>query len=76
MDHFRCGYYETKSKVIANPGWHTSFCAMSTSPLRLTELDGFEINTKSPTSISSGIVTFNFTGEDRKHAMQQWLCLD
>lgn len=57
---FRYGYYEVQAKTTANPGWHTSFWmfagngATTYVPTSYTEIDGFEINSDSPGSISMG----------------------
>jgi beta-glucanase (GH16 family) len=66
---YRYGYWETRAKMNDGVGWHTSFWAMagdgSTTfgPDRKTELDGFEIDSKSsPTalnSIHSGVHAWN-----------------
>ncbi|WP_020518926.1 glycoside hydrolase family 16 protein [Catelliglobosispora koreensis] len=66
---FRYGYYETRAKLNDGVGWHTSFWAMagdgSTTfgPDRKTELDGFEIDSKSSptalTNIHSGVHAWN-----------------
>ena len=59
-DSFRYGYYQVKAKITANPGWHTSFWVIAGDgtttypPAAKTEIDGFEINTDNPSSISMG----------------------
>lgn len=68
----RYGYYETRAKINDGVGWHSSFWLMagdgSTTfgPERRTEIDGFEIDSKSsPTALStnhSGIHGWNGTG--------------
>jgi beta-glucanase (GH16 family) len=65
----RYGYYETRAKMNDGVGWHTSFWAMagdgSTTfgPERRTEIDGFEIDSKSsPTALNtihSGVHAWN-----------------
>jgi len=57
---FRYGYYEVQAKTTANPGWHTSFWIFAGSgtstyvPTSSTEIDDFEINSDTPSSISMG----------------------
>ncbi len=65
----RYGYYETRAKINDGVGWHSSFWLMAgngttTFPAeRRTEIDGFEIDSKSsPTSLAnihSGVHAWN-----------------
>ncbi len=64
-DSFRYGYHQVKAKITANPGWHTSFWVFAGNgtttytPTAKTEIDGFEINTDNPSSISMGYIEWN-----------------
>jgi beta-glucanase (GH16 family) len=64
-DAFRYGYYQVQAKITANPGWHSSFWVFAGNgtttytPTAKTEIDDFEINTDSPSSISLGYITWN-----------------
>lgn len=57
---FRYGYYEVQAKTTANPGWHTAFWVYAGDgrttyvPTSSTEIDDFEINSDTPTSVSMG----------------------
>ncbi|MBB5874482.1 beta-glucanase (GH16 family) [Allocatelliglobosispora scoriae] len=67
----RYGYYETRAKINDGVGWHSSYWLMagdgSTTfgPERRTEIDGFEIDSKSsPTALNtnhSGVHAWNGT---------------
>jgi beta-glucanase (GH16 family) len=62
---FRYGYYQVQSKITANPGWHASFWLMegdgrtTWDPGAYTEIDGYEINSDHPESISAGILEWS-----------------
>ena len=64
-DTFRYGYYQVQAQTTANPGWHTSFWVFAGdgtttyTPTAKTEIDDFEINSDSPSSISLGYITWN-----------------
>jgi beta-glucanase (GH16 family) len=64
-DRFRYGYYQVQVQTTANPGWHTSFWVFAGNgtttytPTAKTEIDDFEINSDSPSSISMGYITWN-----------------
>jgi hypothetical protein len=59
---FRYGLYVVQAMTTANPGWHTSFWlyagngATTYVPTSFTEIDDFEINSDTPTSISMGVI--------------------
>jgi len=60
----RYGYYETRAKINDGAGWHSSFWLMAgdgsdtyTSEAR-TEIDGFEIDSISPSGIHHGVLTW------------------
>lgn len=62
---FRYGYYQVQAEVTANPGWHSSFWVFAGNgtttytPTAKTEIDDFEINTDSPSSVSMGYLEWN-----------------
>ncbi|WP_238015930.1 glycoside hydrolase family 16 protein [Dactylosporangium sp. AC04546] len=64
----RYGYYETRAKLNDGAGWHSSFWIMSgdgstTFPAsQRTEIDGFEIDSISPTRIHHGVLTWKGSG--------------
>lgn len=64
----RYGYYETRAKLNDGSGWHSSFWLMAgdgstTYPAsQRTEIDGFEIDSISPTRIHHGVLTWKGNG--------------
>ncbi|GAA1564765.1 hypothetical protein GCM10009827_102920 [Dactylosporangium maewongense] len=64
----RYGYYETRAKLNDGAGWHSSFWLMSgdgstTFPAsQRSEIDGFEIDSISPTRIHHGVLTWKGNG--------------
>ncbi len=64
---FGYGYYEVQAQTTSNSGWHNSFWMMraegtlTSGDHRFLEIDSFEINTQSPSAISSGLNTWNGT---------------
>jgi beta-glucanase (GH16 family) len=72
---FRYGYFQVTAQTPANPSeFHTSFwlsavgtplVSWNPAPSTLfTEIDGFEINSTSPSSISSGWITWSGAGSN------------
>jgi beta-glucanase (GH16 family) len=55
---FRYGYYEITAKTPADSGWHTAFWLNSAGASSWTEIDGFEINSQRPRSVSMGLLTW------------------
>lgn len=64
-DQFRYGYYQVEAKTTSNPGWHSSFWVFAGNgtttytPTAFTEIDDFEIESNSPSSISLGYNTWS-----------------
>ena len=64
IQRFRYGYYETRAKVNHGGGWHSAFWMMAgdggtTIPAdRRTEIDGFEIDSISPTKLRHNVITW------------------
>ena len=63
---FRYGFYETRVRINAGPGWHTAFwnkyAADGTTafdPAAKTEIDGFEIDSVNPRNIRHNIFKWN-----------------
>jgi beta-glucanase (GH16 family) len=67
---FRYGYYETRAKINAGPGWHSAFWSMCVDPAttnvscQKTEIDGFEIDSKNPSSIRNNIFDWGAGGSE------------
>ncbi|MCU1423501.1 MAG: hypothetical protein JWN36_3152 [Microbacteriaceae bacterium] len=69
---FGYGYYETRAKVNAGPGWHSAFWSMCTDPAtpqnyntcKKTEIDGFEIDSKNPGTIRNNIFDWGASGSE------------
>ncbi len=69
---FGYGYYETRAKVNAGPGWHSAFWSMCTDPAtpqdyntcKKTEIDGFEIDSKRPGTIRNNIFDWGAGGSE------------
>ncbi|PZG02943.1 glycoside hydrolase family 16 protein [Micromonospora deserti] len=65
---FRYGYYETRAKINDGSGWHSSFWLLAGdgsttySPEARTEVDGFEIDSISPTNVHQGVHTWDGAG--------------
>lgn len=62
---FGYGYYEVIARTTANQGWHNSFWMMrgdgsdTLGAGRYLEIDSFEINTQTPSTILSGLQIWN-----------------
>ena len=72
---FRYGYYETRAKINVGSGWHSSFWLMcgdgsTTYPAcQRTEIDGFEIDSASPQTIShEGVLTWKGNGVSNSYS--------
>jgi len=59
---FGYGYYEVTARTTSNVGWHNSFWMMAGDgsdtygPGHYLEIDQFEINTKNPSTVTSGLI--------------------
>jgi beta-glucanase (GH16 family) len=64
----RYGYYETRAKINDGAGWHSAFWLMAgtgatTFPAeQRTEIDGFEIDSISPTKLRHNVITWKGSG--------------
>ncbi len=65
---FRYGYYETRAKINDGAGWHSAFWLQcgdgsTTYPAcQRTEIDGFEIDSVSPTKLRHNVITWQGSG--------------